>query len=242
MVSERSYWLILIAGLGLFITVDLFWVFPFLEENLLGFGVDLLVNAFFTIFTIVFLTWGISIREERRWKIVGSKVQERIDYHLHKIFDDLCTYFVEPIPQAFDEISKTPSISADMVNMVKGEKTHMVLLAEYYAAQESIKLGGFAKAFLEKPDRTVATYLMENFKRERDFLEHVVSEYPDFLPPDFTFSVMEIEDYLDDVVDAIWLVSMSRPSKDRDFGAKLGPAVHGIIKEINMLDKKGLCK
>jgi hypothetical protein len=238
MVSERSYWIILIAALGLFMTVDLFWVRDRLTQDLPGFGLDLWTNALFTVFTIVFLTWGINIREEKRWRIVGSKIQERIEYRLQKILTDIFAYFLEPEPELIDEVDKKLTETDKVSDRTKKEKAMALCLAKHYAEQDKLQLGQFVKAFLEKPDRDVATYLIENFKRESDFLEHIVSEYPNFLPPDLMYSMMEIEDGLDDIVDAIWVVSMLTRSKDGNYEPRLRDAIHDITKEICHLIEK----
>lgn len=240
MVSERSYWIILISSLTIFMVVDMLWVYPVIMRDLPGFGKDLFTNVLFTVFTIVFLTWGINIREERTWRIVGKKVEERIEYRLQKILGDISAYFLKPVPQLKDEKVRQSKKGNRTADRVGREKAAAVCLAEYYANQESLELGEFVKAFLKKPEKNVATYLIENFRRESDFLEHIVSEYPDFLPPDFMYAIMEIEDDLNDVVDVLWIVSMLESSQSKDSEMQLQSAIHKIIKEICQLNEKEL--
>ena len=48
--------------------------------------------------------------------------------------------------------------------------------------------------FLQNPDLEAAEGFMKQFEKERDFLEHVISEYSKFIPPVLMNSIMEIED------------------------------------------------
>lgn len=239
MLSERAYWIILISSLSIFMVIDLFWVYPVIIGNLPSFGKDLFTNVLFTIFTIVFLTWGITIREERTWRIVGKKVEERIEYRLQKILVDVSTYFLEPPSQLLDKETRKGHEESRQPNRIEEERAMTLCIAEYYAETENFELGKLAKTLLEKRDEDLATYLMENFRRESDFLEHIVSEYPDFLPPEFMYSIMEIQDALDEVADVLWVASKLGSVSEEDSETTLCDAIRQIMKEIRELNKKG---
>jgi len=239
MLSEKSYWFVLIVGLCTFIVIDYLWIVPIHE----GFGVNLLTDAIFMVFTIVFLTWVISFREARKWRIVGSKIRERIEYRLFKIFSDISAYFLEPTPQMLNDLEKGLQGTDRMDEGIEREKAIASSLVKYYASKETVELGEFVKAFFEQPNKDVATYLIESFKRESDFLEHIVSEYSGFLPPDLMNSIMEIEDCLDEVINVLWVISMlgvQSPIDKKRSESELQSSIHKITKEIDQLNEMRL--
>jgi len=239
MISEKYYWLILIVGLGIFVIIDLVWILPLHED----FGISLLTDAIFTIFTIVFLTWVISFREARQWKIVEAKIRERIRYRLFKIFSDISAYFLKPFPQLPDKLSRMPKKKDKMNERIKEGAVNVSSLVACYASKETVELGETVEAFLEHPDKELAKHLIEDFRGDNDFLEHIISEYSRFLPPPLRNAIMEIEDCLDEITNVLWVISMSGDHSTIDkkrSESRLKEAIHKIIREINQLNEMRL--
>jgi hypothetical protein len=216
-------------------------------------AVNLLTDSFFTIFTIVFLTWLIKIREVNQWKLVEKKVLDRVATHLYEIFEDIYLYFLEPAPTMPDQFEEKYAKTEKMDYGIEREKLLSSISVEYYASQEQIVLGNESGLdFLQNPDSEAADGISRDFERERDFLEHVVSEYSKFIPPALMDSIMEIEDGLEGIITVckgiiyIDLPSMKQTHPDAFANIveidlrTLKNAIHKIAKEINKLNKKGL--
>jgi hypothetical protein len=249
MLSERAYWIVLIFALALFSTVTVIWIMPVARDI----AVNLLTDSIFTIFTVVFLTWLIRIREVSQWKLVEKKVLNRVASHLYETFETIYLYFLEPAPKMPDEFEKRIAAAEKMNFGIKREKLLSSLYAEYYAGQTEIELGEESGMdFLQNPDLEAAQGYMHEFENENDFLEHTISEYSGFLPPDLVNSVMEIEDGLQGIVTICrGIVYVDVPSLKqshpevfeniRQLDEKaLRDAIHKIAKEIYKLNKIGL--
>ena len=113
-----------------------------------------------------------------------------------------------------------------------------------------------------EPDEDATWGFIGEFEREREFLEHIISEYSKFLPPTLMRSIMEIEDGLDEIIRVLWsilrliipymkeLENATKLDKSRlehiiEFlrkgsESRLQYAIHKITKEINRLNKLGL--
>jgi len=90
LISEKQYWAILTA---IFVVLTLcliggFWVFP---SNTIGYDliVGFLTSSVFMIFTIVFLSWLLNIRESQEWRIVRTQVKSMITKELTYVFDQI---------------------------------------------------------------------------------------------------------------------------------------------------------
>lgn len=250
MLSEKWYWIILILGLGLFSAATLFWILPYARDV----AVNLLSGSLFTIFTIVFLTWLIRKRENDSWKLVEKRVLYRISTHLYKIFDNIYLYFLQPAPRMSKQLEEQFAKAEKMDYGLKRERLIDVILVEFYASQEQIMLGNETDGmvFLQNPDLEAATGFKSDFEKERDFLEHIITEYSKFISPVLMNSIMQIEDGLEgiilvcDRIISIDLPSMKQDHSDlfanitRDNVRILADAIHKITKEIDKLNKKGL--
>jgi hypothetical protein len=216
-------------------------------------AVNLLTGSIFTIFTVVFLTWLIRIREVNQWKLVEKKVLDRVASHLYETFESIYLYFLEPGPKMPDEFEKRVAAADKMDFGIKREKLLSSLFVEYYASQMEIELGEESGMdFLQNPDLEAAQNFMQEFDDENDYLEHTISEYSRFLPPDLFNSIMEIEDGLQGIVTICrGIVHIDLPSLKhshpevfeniRQLDEKaLRDSIHKIAKEIYKLNKIGL--
>jgi len=75
MLSEKSYWLILIISLVVFLFIDCLWIMPTSRDI----GVNLFTDAIFMMITIVFLSVIYKLREEGEWKPAERRVIGEIE-------------------------------------------------------------------------------------------------------------------------------------------------------------------
>lgn len=186
MISERIYWMSLIGSMGtlIIITIGVVLVMP----AYLDYGIDIITNAGFTIFTILFLTWIVRIRENGAWKIVEDEVLARISRHLGDVLREIHINFLDDtltfhLSYVFYD---APSI-----------------LGEVYAGVDRVKLGKMWEALLQKPFDVMHGRInrsVDNFQRQRDFLEHIMAEYSRFMKPKLVQSIMIIENELDGII------------------------------------------
>ncbi|MCJ7631966.1 hypothetical protein MUP77_06175 [Candidatus Bathyarchaeota archaeon] len=82
MISERSYWILLIVLFAGFSLLVMFILIPYgvVEYNL---GVNLFTSSVFMVLTIFFLTWMINLQEKKRSKFFQATVQSRIADHIN---------------------------------------------------------------------------------------------------------------------------------------------------------------
>lgn len=88
MLSEKTYWIILIiAFTGLALSIW-FWLIPqeIIEYNL---GVNLFTSSIFMVLTVVLLSWLFTLRERSQWKTVKNEVYGSIQVNLSAIFDGI---------------------------------------------------------------------------------------------------------------------------------------------------------
>lgn len=262
MVSEKTYWIILIVSLGIFASVVGFVLVPYqiIDFNL---GINLVSESFGIVFTIVFLTWIIRSRELRQWKSVEKKVRERIANNLYGIFEDIFLYFLEPAPQMPDKLEKKIKQAERMEDGMEREKLLSSLFVGYYANEEMITLGeDSGSKYLREPDPNATNTFREDFRRRKYFLEHIISEYSKFLPPILVRSIMEIEDGLDEIINVLSGIfyvdlpyiaefeSASEPKKSElkliikklriGNESRLKRGIHKITQEIYKLNELGL--
>lgn len=85
MLSEKTYWIILIAGLCFFVTVDLIWIMPRAPDL----GTNLISEAIFTIFAIVFLSWLFKLRETLQYEPQKKAMLEELKREIYFISTEI---------------------------------------------------------------------------------------------------------------------------------------------------------
>ena len=181
MLSEKSYWIILIVGLIVFVSLIAFVLIPYeiLDYNL---GINLISESTGIIVTIVFLTWLFSLRERLRWKVVKHEVYLHIQNNLSLLFDNVLTYvengyeFKNSLLNIKDEDTKKKQVYMQLFKLKDAEKITL-----------DTKL---LSIFLE--DRTFLEYFAEVARR----FSNIESKYSRFLSPQLTISLMRIQDDL----------------------------------------------
>ena len=88
MLSERTYWVILVAGFSIVSLVIGLWIIPnrILEYNL---AVNFLTSSIFMVLTIGLLTLFINLRERIVWKKVEDEVRWNISFAASEIFNGI---------------------------------------------------------------------------------------------------------------------------------------------------------
>lgn len=91
MLSEKSYWSILIIGLVVFVSLIGFVLIPLgiVDYSL---GINLISESIGILFTIVFLTWLFTLREKNQWKIVENEVYSDIQMEMASLFNVILDY------------------------------------------------------------------------------------------------------------------------------------------------------
>ena len=174
MKSEENYWLILIVGLIVLICIDLIWIIPKVRD----FGVNLLTDAIFSIFTIVFLSWLFNYRDYLNWKPVKHSVFKRIGKQIFGIFTELanlcrCTRGGEvPEGETLEQFFRR------------------IFFKQLKELNEKVELNEIGKKYLVKEK---FASLLE--KREQ-YLNNIEMKYSKFLPPKLVGSLMVIQDNL----------------------------------------------
>lgn len=264
MQSDRAYWILIISSLLSF-GVFVFYVLVPFQIISYDLGMNLISETFGIVFTIVFLTWIIKSRENKQWKIVENKVMERISIHLHDVFITIFCYFIEPIPKLPVDIAKEIENLQQRAEEKNGEQRSRIadgIIVKYLAGEQTINIGDCGKAILNDPKYYETLLMVRDFEEEKQFFEHIISEYYKFLSPILIRSIMEIEDCLDEVVTVFrtyleWVIfhpddiddfQVQHESKFKEMiqlikstsETRVKAAIGKFIKELHQLNEKGL--
>lgn len=219
MLSEKSYWIILIVGLGILIVIDSLWIIP----NIRDIGANLLTDAIFAIFTIVFLSWLINRREALQWKSVKDRVLKRLGteiYLLSRWLMSLCRVSFERSPRLV-----SGKVFFDYLEELNNKKSIQV-----WDEWKIMLFEGTLTSFLEDTERRLADIEMRYFK---------------FLDAKLVDSLMEIRYSLHAL--SLDLRTMEKlPSEvkqeysEEEFFEGTCTTIHRIIKEIYKMHKMGI--
>ena len=161
MLSEKSYWIILIIGLIIFVSLIEFMLIPYeiLDYNL---GINLISEGIGILFTIIFLTWLFSLRESRQWKPVEDEVIRRIGVRLH----DICFDFINLIKLS---VQTPPEATAEEYRRI------FFTQLEEVNRKEQIELNDLGKKTLSKQE------FIRSLRDDYDYLNNLETKYPRFL-------------------------------------------------------------
>lgn len=181
MLSEKVYWGILIAvfiGIALLIWL---WFVPvgFVEYNL---GVNLFTSSIFMVFTIVFLSWFVTLRERIQWKAVREEVYLNIKDCISTVFNEI-----------FDIVEGGIHTKASLLGIEDNKARENAAFSELCRLKElrEIKLDPimFDVTFGGKGSQEV----FSSISRELGDLQ---VKYSKFLSPHVTFSLMRVQQCL----------------------------------------------
>jgi hypothetical protein len=218
MLSERSYWIILIVGFAGFALSIWFILIPYgvVEYNL---GVNLFTSSIFMVFTIVLLGWLLNLREKREWKPIVSRMIERIRDCLNSLFTLL---------QNLCEISENKHETA-LMELAKADKILLRNDISEYLSRDGYDLEGYIGS-------------MEEYS---EILHDIRMEYLRFMDSKLMDSLIVIEDRCRDL--AFNFKTLTRiefgPYKDSEkafFEDVISPLVQEVIKEIQKIHESGI--
>lgn len=178
MLSEKTYWIILIIAFTVFAISIWFWLIPqeIIEYNL---GVNLFTSSIFMVFTVVFLTWLFALRERIQWTTVKDEVYGSIQDELSMIFDGILDVVEEGLrfkrSFLFTEDAETrKKLGFDELCKLKDAKEirlHPVMLEAVLGDQK----------------------LFESFLKVGKRLSDIEIKYSKFLSPQLTVSLIKIQ-------------------------------------------------
>lgn len=110
----------------------------------------MITDILFTAFTIVFLTWLLRARENGQWKLVESKVRQRIRkeimelggaIHIDFLYPQGDDYVIEKLGPLEPQVRWRQRIELGMREIIPDRNRHEnSLYAEYFANQNAIKI------------------------------------------------------------------------------------------------------
>ena len=181
-ISERVYWIILIAVFASFSLLLGIWLIPqgIIEYSL---GIGLLTSSVFMVLTIVFLSWLLNVREEREWGKVKNCVYRRIE----TLADDIAI-------QISWHIKNGPLIihnSLDKNNLPK----KLLNFEPLYEVANSLELDD---------SEVILGVLFDDFNRQRfsEFevgLNEIIDTYLKLIPAGLTESLMNLQDAVKEI-------------------------------------------
>lgn len=215
--SEKSYWIILIVGLSIFIALDFIWIMPIAWDI----GVNLFTDAIFMIFTVVFLTIAFNYREEARKRPLKVRVEERIGRQLYSVFDIIRKFVV----------TKRHSVRLSREEFLDELKEQ--------SSKEELILDDYAENYFPKPADRLYGLELESLFRSRGLLADFEIKYFEFLGPELRLSLMEIQHSLDALRSAVHFMR----EMEVDFGVlskSISKDIHSIMKEIYKIYEMGI--
>lgn len=215
MISEKSYWFLLILGFIVFALLIWFWFIPYgiVEYNL---GVNLFTSSIFMVFTVVFLSWLLSLRERIQWDLVKNEVLEELGGELRSIFIVLRSYL---------EVPKTSFI-------------------EELAQMDILELSSLGKEVLIRSTSQKDIWVLNYLLNRTAFFNNLETKYSRFIDPPLRLSLMKIQNELEWMKRMLelretYLEFNIYSSVDEYFhGQSL--AILRIIKEIDKIHKMGI--
>ena len=215
--SEKSYWIVLIIGLSIFIAVDFIWIMPIAWDI----GVNLFTDAIFMILTIVFLTLAFNYREKVRKKSLNEKVEERLGRQLYSVFNIIRKFVV----------TKRRSVRLTKQEFLDELKEQ--------SNKEKLILDDYAENYFPKPADRLYGLELENLFRSRNLLSVLEVKHLEFLEPELRLSLMEIQRSLDALSSTVHFMKEMEIDLEA-FSKYIAKDIHCIMKEIYKIHKMGI--
>lgn len=221
MLSERTYWIILITVFVAFATLIWLLLVPYrwIEYNL---GVNLFTSSIFMVLTVISLSLLANLRERREWKNVETWVKRRMEKQLYTLFNILARFIYpkqfRPVPSK-EEMLKILKALNEMKEATLNEYAH-----HYY---------------FPKPRDDLSVYQLDVLFRFKRYLSDLEIKYFRFLKPEIRLSLMEIQDLLDSIEADFSLVKRFEESQEV-VEKSMPESILRIMKEIYKLHKIGI--
>ena len=221
MISEKSYWFLLILGFIVFALLIWFWLVPYgiIEYNL---GVNFFTSSIFMVLTVIFLSYLIALREKREWNTVETWVKGMIGKQLYHVFNSLSRFIYSkpfsPAPSK-EEIAK---ILEDLNEMQKPSLTDYAF-----------------NFYLPKPSDRISFYELEALFKLRGHLNDLEIKYFRFMEPEICIPLSKIQRELDAIESYFNLLKADEMAQDA-IEKPMANSVLEIMKEIYKLHKIGI--
>jgi len=173
------------------------------------------------IVTLVIFTIFFDLREDLEWKKVEDRVKRRIGIQVHGIFIELSN-FCEVDRVIVGEHAFTDEAWRDLNRKQLKQMT------------EKVKLNDMAKEVWKKRDLALSYATLFDSRRAR--LSEIEGKYIRFLNPTLRASLMDIQDYLEDLRFEFRVGS----AKEETFEKALAPIIEKIMKEIVQIRESGI--
>jgi len=213
MKSDENYWVILIVGLVVFICIDFIWIIP----NVRDIGVNLLTDAIFSIFTIVFLSWLFNYRDNLSWKAVKHLVFKRINKQIFGIFTELAN------------LCKCTRGGGVPEGVTLEQFQREIFFKQLEELDEKVELNEIGRKYLVK--ETFASL----FEKREEYLNKIEMKYSKFLPPMLVESLMVIQDNLHSLSLNVQIREKTKSFfgfSDEEYFRVISAIIQRIIKEI----------
>lgn len=218
--TEKMYWLLLIAGLAIFITIDCIFVIPSVRDI----GVNFLTDSIFMMFTIIFLSWLINYRANLSWKSVKKYVFKRISTQIFGLFTDLSNF------------CKCTSVGG----MAEGETMEQFRKNIFFRQLEELNAGCKLNSIGRKYFLTDS--LATLFDKREQYLNNIETKYSRFLEPKLVESLAIIQDNLHVLNQSIKIREKMKESfgiNDEQYFESIETTINKIFKEIYKIYKFG---
>lgn len=229
MLSKRRLYAYLIAVLFLFIVGVI--IYTSYMPSFFNIGLDLCINAGFTIFTIIFLNYLFDYREDTVWKRVKNQVYKRISKQFFGLFLDLSVFCKR------NTVIRHSTAKTEKENEEEFNNQFISELEELY---KKTKLTDSGRNFLLKVDSEFMAYISLIKSREQS-LSNIELKYSKFLSPELSESLMIVQDKLQ----SLSMNMRKKASKDfmftlsdEEYLKKVTNLLQDIFKEIYKVQSK----
>ncbi len=239
MLSEKIYWIILIVGLIVFVSLIGLVLIPcrILDYNL---GINLISESIGILFTIVFLTWLFNLREKNQWKVVENEVYSDIQMEIASLFNAILDYVEGGLKLKVTALGKQDK---------ETRKKSLIVLQELKDT-EKMKLNDvLLYTLLENRNST------EIFSEIARRLSDIERKYSKFLSAEITLSLMRLQIAIQGLNGVLTLYSKYSKSKlirktlpkkleaeimKIDYAELVGFSFKRLIEEIHKLHRIGI--
>lgn len=220
MLSERTYWIILIIAFSVIASLIWFWLIPYqiIEYNL---GINLFTSSIFMVLTIIFLGWLLTLRERREWKFAKDRTLNQIKHLLKDAF-----FLLQNLCEIPDSPDSKRSLLSELAN------------------QKRIPLRKDITSYLSKEDYNIDGYI-EAFDEIADELKDIERYYSTFLEPKLLCNLLIIKDCSLDIVYHLRVLKRiewgsHKDAEKRYFEEIFAPIIQEAIKALYNMEMLGI--
>lgn len=219
MISEKSYWTILIVAFMGFALLIWFGLMPYgiVEYNL---GVNLFTSSIFMMLTILFISWLFGLREKLAFESTRIQLHKELGTRLFSISGQIL-FLIHPVP--IENVQKT-----DFVKKLKDLSNES---DENFVQTLGLRL---------RETGPEAEVIMAGWaRRDKHFLTMELQTFQSFFEPHLRVHLVDIVCALSDLE---YLLELKEkfPMSDMIYFVRVPRVIHEIIKEIHEISKVGI--